>query len=473
MSAAMRLACLLGTRCEVHRPDGVVNLPGEFDAEEDTLLIVDADEAITQIVRLAGDPKHAPALAARHVRQQGLMEGEASVVAHASFRRGGEYELLFTAYPAARWKALQAWASAQPHAVAVVPVMSLLWHSLTPGTGLIYRSGSRFTFVANLGGAPVLFATQAFSEEVSDLSATAGILADGILAQLGQSSAGAGGIAALSRIDWVSRLASGQVAAEVDKEVIARVEAQLQAKVSLQAHQPLRGTSAGSMSGLGYLAQAYRPALAVCSSGTRAALLARHHLRAAAWVSMAAAVLASVGVAGFWASTLSLRSTASQTADEAARIEALVQQRAASEAMPPLFDETRALVERLGSFAGSPDLTQILGALRAAGGSGVRVLRVYTVADKSAGGRATPAGGAGAAPASVTAPRIQIDATVDATAQRSEAESLSDFVALLRKQGFVVAEVEGQTRGALSNGRTVFSYQLKSMRNEAQGRVPR
>lgn len=469
MSAAMRLACLLGARCEVHRPDGVVNLPGEFDVEEDTLLLVDADEAITQIVRLAGDPKHAPALAARHVRQQGLMEGEASVVPHTSFRRGGEYELLFTAYPAARWKALQTWASAQAHAVAVVPVMSLLWQSLTPGTGLIYRSGSRFTFVANLGGAPVLFATQAFSEEVSDLSATAGILADGILAQLGQSSAGAGGIAALSRIDWVSRLASGLAAGEVDKEVIARVEAQLQAKVSLQAHQSLRGASAGWVSGLGFLARAYRPALAVCSPGTRAALVARHHLRAAAWVSIAAAVLASAGVAGFWASTLSLRSTASQTADEAARIEALVQQRAAAEAMPPLFNETRALVERLGSFASSPDLTQILGALRAAGGSGVRVLRVYTVADKAAGGRAAPAGGAGAA----TAPRIQIDATVDAAAQRSEAESLSDFVALLRKQGFAVAEVDGQARGALSNGRTVFSYQLKSTRNEAQGRVPR
>ncbi len=472
MSASMLLACAMGARCEVYRPQGVSDMPREFPVEEDLLLVVDSDDAVVQIARLSGDSRHATALASRHVRQQGLIEGDASVIGHATLRRGGEYDLLFTAYPTARWKALQAWASSQAHAVAVVPVLALLWNSLRPGAGVIYRSGARFTFLANVRGAPVHFHTQAFSEEVSDLVATAGILADGIRAQLSavpEATAGAG--IPLESLGWVCRLATAQSSLDIDPEVIARVEAQLQLKVDRLPHEPLRGASQGRMLGLAYLAQGFHPRLAVCAPSERAALVARQHLKLAGWAASGVAALAVLGAAGFWASSLSLRATAGRTADEAARIEALIRQRAAAEVMPTQFDETRALVERLGSFADSPDLTQILGALRAAGGSGVKVLRVYTVLpEKGATSRSAPAPAAaatGAARAGASGRRIQIDATVDAASERSESDALSDFVALLRKQGFALVEAEGQSRGNLASGRTVFSYELKTMRNES------
>lgn len=132
--------------------------------------------------------------------------------------------------------------------------------------------------------------------------------------------------------------------------------------------------------------------------------------------------------------------------------------------VPEQFDETRALVERLANFSEGPDLTRILGALRAAGSSGVRVLRVYTVTPEPAGAR--PAPGA-AVPAE--RPRIQIDATVDPSPGRGTSDALSDFVSLIRGQGFEVNEVDGQARGGTSVGRTLFSYQLVA--READGRA--
>ncbi|WP_147284379.1 hypothetical protein [Pseudacidovorax intermedius] len=451
-------------------------MPSEFDVQEDLLLIVDIEESITQTVRLGGDPKHAAALAGRHVRQQGLTDGEPSVVVHTSFRRGGEYELLFSAYPATRWRAVQVWASAQSHSVAVVPIMSLLWRFLGQGKALIYRSGSRFTFLANLGGSPVQFSTQAFSEDASDLSAMAGVLAEGIRAQLAQSPAGADAISTLGTISWVCRLVEAPDREAIDKEIIAKIAASLKTGIVPIVHEPLAGGSAGWMSGLAALRRVYRPSLAVCAPADRAALTALSQLRSAAWVSLAIAALSAAGAAGFALSTSSLRTAAQQTEKEADRIEENIRQRASAATLPPAFEETRALVERLSTFTSSPDLTQILGALAAAGGSGVRVLRVYTVQAEKTPARTVGAASTGSGTQNSTSgqgPRIQIDATVDVSANRAEADALSDFVALLRKQGFSVAEVEGQARGSLANGRTVFSYQIRSTRSNPQGQVQR
>lgn len=458
MSGGMGLFCLRGDRCEAYGPDGIVELPAEFEARRDALVVIDTEDAAVQVLRLSGDPRHGPALAARHMRLQGVMEGEAKVVVHASHKRGAEYDLLFTAYPAARFTSLLSWSGAQAHAVAAVPVAALLWACLDRGQGVVYRSGPRFTFLANVGGTPVHFSTQAFSEDVADLAATAGVLGDGILAQLEP----LGGATGLTGVCWVSRVGAGQGADDVDLAVVARLEERLQMPVRPVVHEPTG--SPGLRQGLGFLARRYSPAMAICTPGQRAALLAHHHLRTAALVGAAAAAIAVAAAAGFSLSAMGHRAEAARTATEALTIEARTEQRAPEERMPEQFDETRALVERLAIFSEGPDLTRILGALRAAGSSGVRVLRVYTVTPEPAGAR--PAPGA-AVPAE--RPRIQIDATVDPSPGRGTSDALSDFVSLIRGQGFEVNEVDGQARGGTSVGRTLFSYQLVA--READGRA--
>lgn len=461
MTAGMGLFCLCGDRCEAYGPNGIVALPAEFEAQHDALVVIDTDDAAIQVLRLAGDPRHGPALAARHMRLQGVMEGEVKVVVHASHKRGAEYDLLFTAYPAARFAILLTWTAAQPHVVAAVPVAALLWACLERGQGVVYRSGPRFTFIANTGGTPVHFSTQAFSEEVADLVATAGVLGDGILAQFEQLG-GAGGLAGLTRVSWVSRVGAGQGADDVDMSVVARLEERLQMPVRPVVHESTGAP--GLRQGLGFLARRYSPAMAICTPAQRAALMAHHHLRTAALVGAAAAAIAVAAAAGFALSAMGHRAEAARTATEALAVEARTAQRAPEERMPEQFDETRALVERLANFSDGPDLTRILGALRAAGSSGVRVLRVYTVTPEPVAARQAP----GVA-VPVERPRIQIDATVDPSPGRGTSDALSDFVSLIRSQGFEVNEVDGQARGGASVGRTLFSYQLVA--RESNGRA--
>ena len=427
--------------------------PTRFAVEQDLIVVVDTPEQVVDVSQLAGDPAHAAALIDRALRGQGLMEGACVVVPHATARRPADYDVLFTAYPADWWAGVQSWAAEAEHLVALVPVMALLWASLTKGQALVYRDAARFTFLANVDGRPAMVATQAFSEEASDLASTAALLCESVQAQLLNDGGAGGGAKLVSTLSWFVRLAPAGGDEDADASMAQATAQRLGLDLQPVAHAQVHQGSDAFSTCLPALCERFSARLMTNPPVDRYSLRARQLLPLASTAGVAVALVAMLGagVAGGLAATEFAQARAVDAQADAVRQASAG--RADQERLPETFKATVALVDRIGALLQRPDTTRLTQALRLAGSGGVQVMRLYTVPVKSEGKR--PAGDQPA--------RVMVDAIVRNDAPMAVQDALSRFVNTMRRAGFSAVAVDSPGRSAQAVGAALFSYELKSL----------
>lgn len=452
----MLLACLTGDQCSLLSQGELSFVPSRFEVRQDLLLVVDTADAVIQTTRMAGDARHAAALVERDLRTQGVMDDDAQVIIHASKKIAGEYEALYTALPRRRLTELNAWSEAQAHHVAVVPVVALLWRVLSSREGLLYRSGARLSFLANLDGVPVFRSVQAFSEDEGDLVSAGGLLAESVQAELSARATPEGsGRGRLKSLRWFTRLCAAS-ASQIESQVALSMAGKLGLTVDVVPQDQFHDAGGSFGSSLPELAKRFVPSTMCNGVSARWAVQARNALPSltmAAWVLTGVASIGAIGLFG-WA--WSKASEAREFAGKAQVLEAKVLERDARAQLPADFSETLAFVDRLDGLSVRPDLTRLLSALREAGASGIRLTRIYTVTPE-------PKPGKRGEPAKAQPQRIQVDALVERDTGRADGEAIAGFVAALRRRGYAAVAVEGPVRGAQQINRPMFSYELKPM----------
>lgn len=436
------------------------------DIGADTLLIVDLDDAVVQFTRLTGDPRHAAGLLARQIRSTGLMDEPPEVFCHTVRREDRHYDVLSTAMPGRRWRELLAWTQAQRFNVALVPVAALLWRSLPAGEALVFRSGSRFTFLANVEGRPVHLGVQAFSDDPAELRATLELLADGALAELSAQDPTRG--TALHSLTWYTRLAPADRLsdqADADGPLATLVADRL--KVPL-VHAPVSRAHRGDLSFVSSIPQLglhFHVGLAANPAAQRWALRADQALPAA---TRAAWVLASLTLTA--SAALGLLAHRGEVANQARLAQAIVIEEAiarhrADDSLETTYAATAAWVGKLADARANVDIVQMLQALRLASDKGVRVNRVYTVApEKAQENTATPGPARGVTAATSARParlRVYVDANLDPASGRPDHEVLAQFLTDLAQQGFKAVPGDGATRAAQRQKRIDFTYELQ------------
>jgi hypothetical protein len=150
-------------------------------------LFAEFEGGVSSVISLEGSPAHAVALIEKRLRADGMIDGEGKILIHKNRSMGAGYQSLFTAVPLEVWQQTYAWAEAQPDHCLVVPLTSLMWSAISHGEGLVIHAGRQLCVLAVRKHDIICRSSMAYSEDVTDLTMTAGALAQQVADDLARS----------------------------------------------------------------------------------------------------------------------------------------------------------------------------------------------------------------------------------------------------------------------------------------------
>lgn len=439
----------------------IVQLPGRwltFDQDRVTVsdtrprlegpawLFAEFEGGNSGVMSLEGSSAHAVALIEKRLRADGLIDGEGKILIHKNRSMGAGYQTLFTAVPLDTWQQTYAWAEAQPDHCLVVPLTSLMWRTLKAGDGLVVHSGRQMSVLALRKHDIIHRASMAYSEDASDLSMTAGALAQQVADDLSRNDEESEPLQFRWCSLFVPATEPGQAPANQQLAEIFAVNTGCQVKqVPMQVYHDAEGQAWSS--GIAWMAAQASPRDAVNPTASRAAYLAEWALPLASAASLLIAI--ALGTLGTrWMLAAHDANERSETiSQEITSLEKQARQLSGKAAMPPGFDAAMQFVNKAKTLTDGLDPVTGLESIRLAAQDEVRVLRVRV--EQPAPGQAT------------AAPRtLRVDGMVDAD-RGTPGMQIATFVERLRREGFDPEPLDPQSGGATRAGGGVFSYLLK------------
>lgn len=350
-----------------------VEVPAWPRLKHRALVVLDLDDAPTDVWRFEGKPEYAPALIEKRVRTEGLVEGAAHIVIHRLVKVPRGFQAFFSAIPLELWQRATQWAHEQSDHCLVLSAAGLLCHGVTVGHARVMLSQRRLMCFAQTDAGMVFDATQALGQGPETMASAAQVLnahQGELLARLGASA-----------VDWVSLWVPQ---ADDARTCLAALETQLGG--------PPVAWPATDLEGLGGHVHTALPALAQQAAGRHALnpLGERVAWQAERWVATLAVVTAVVGVGlvalgGVSAQQAGQQRTASAAArEELASLQARIQAVSTVETprnLLPVVEFARQLDE-----GARYDPVAFLATLRASAGPDIRIQRV-----RLEGGGLTPA----------------------------------------------------------------------------------
>ena len=426
--------------------------------DRQAVVISDFEGAISNVISLEGSPAHAVALIDKRLRSDGLTDGESKILVHKTRTIGAGYQTLFTAIPLDLWQQVYAWTEAQRDHCLLVPVTSLLWHAIGTGKGVILHAGSQVSALAALKRGIVYRSALAYSDSPEDLAMTVGALATQFAEDLESSEDDADGL----QMAWCSVLATKQAdgAGWTDDVLREQFSERSGLKVTSVPTGPVRDEAGVEYrSGIGWLASATSPFIAVNRNLSRLAYVAERALPLASAVSLLFALILAA-LSGRWELSASdANAKAGAIAQEIERIDSTIAGLQARQQIPAGFDETLSFVERAGGLHAAIDPAGSLRLVRDAAKGNVRILRLRV--QQPAADSNVRRSVAAAAPVARVEPVLRVDGTVDAGRGQGGMQ-VARFIDRLREQGFdpVPADPQGGNLNA-GTGSGYFSYLLK------------
>lgn len=329
-----------------------------------TLVVTDFNDTILGVHRFEGKLAYAVPMIEKHVRTQGLTDGDVHINLHWVDSVPGGCLAFYSAVPLALWQRLQSWADQQADHCMVVNLAGLLCDGLKSGQARIVRSGRSLHLVGRNPAGIFHCAADAIGKSGAELEAAVRALAVQSLANLAKS--------ASQPVLWAC-VATEDLAAEA---LCAKVfSEQAQVDCQLYTHAELAGASGGAV----------LSALPALCEGLGWNAVEASTLRRLAWVSeQIVAPLAAVTLvvaAGLFGTTwvashkaVKERDVAMQLQNQASAVEDRVA--AANQmALPAGFAPVAAFARQLGDGAAYDPLLMLQLVQRAAG-SQLRVQRI-------------------------------------------------------------------------------------------------
>lgn len=389
-------------------------------------ILSDFNNAPSGLMTVDSRPGFAAAVVEKHLRQEGLVDGEAHVLAHRIIAAAQASRVLYTAVPVSTWQATFAWLNHQPSLGLLFSIDGAMLALAQRHDAVLCRVGRQFRFMVSHAATLIYLSITAFSDDPDDLETALLSLADQVRAQWPLRDAS-------MAVYWCDVLASDQ-SDGAHLHTILRQRLEVEVTLAPVARfdcgaGPLRSAADALLQALSWRAaeNSWFDRIAAASS--------RFMLPIAVVTALIGVSL--LGVAGFWASeAMHMQAHEKLLRDEVVRIE---QRNVGMDATPAVLlaphAESLAFLDVLDGAVASPDLLGFLDDLRKAAGQSVRVMRVRLI---------TKDGGF----------RIEGVPVIGVGAEHA----LSGFLAALNAAGY---QVHAEDPGIQAQQPGIFSYSLR------------
>ena len=410
--------------------DGVWQVSSEKPALlPQTRILSDFDNAPSGVMAVDAQPDFAAAVIEKHLRSEGLIDGEAHVLAHRIIAAGGGSRVLYTAVPVAVWQDIFTWLQQQPSVGLLYCVDAAMLALAQRHDAVLCRSGRQFRFLVSKPGTLIYLTTTAFSDDPDDIDTALLNLID------------------QARTQWLPRNEKMAVfwcdLLAPDPDDGARVHAIVHRRLGVKVEQaPVScfATPSGEMrTAAPAMMQALSWRAATNSWIDRIAAAAERFSLPIAGVT-AACGIGLMLVAGLWVmQTLQLQAQETRMREEIASI---ASRNAGLDVAPATLlarhAETLVFLDALAGAAASPDLLGFLGSVRKASDQRLRIMRVRLLTGEGAQGG------------------FRVDGVLvnDAGSERA----LSGFLAALRAEGY---QVRAEDPGYQTQQPGFFSYSVR------------
>lgn len=391
-------------------------------------ILSDFENAPSGVMAVDSRPDFAAAVIEKHLRSEGLIDGEAHVLTHRIMSAGGGSRVLYTAVPIAVWQATFSWLEHQPSAGLLFSVDAAMLALAQRHDAVLCRIGRQFRFLVSQPTTLIYLSTMAFSDDPDDLDTALLNLCD------------------QARLQWQPRHEKMSVywcdllAPELEHSDGARFHAtvrqRLDVGVTLAPATRFNAAAGELRSAAGVMMQALSWRAAANSWPERMAAASDYFSKPIAALT-ALLGIGLLALAAFWATrSMQLTTQEAHLRDEAAGIA----RRNAGMDIPPAsllarHAETFDFLDALASAAASPDPLGFLEDLRLAAEQRVRIMRVRLLSKE---------GGF----------RIEGVPVGDAGSERA----LSGFLATLRAAGY---QVNAEDPGNQTQQPGFFSYSVR------------
>ena len=418
------------------RHDGTWALAPEYPRlKPQSRILSDFNHAPSGLMTVDSRPDFAAAVIEKHLRSEGLVDGEAHVLAHRIIAAAATSRVLYTAVPIATWQANFAWLNQQASLGLLFSIDAAMLGLAQRHDAVLCRIGRQFRFLVSRPSTLIYLSSTAYSDDPDDLETALLNLAEQVRTQWPSRDE-------KMALYWCDLLAPDQSDAS---HLHALLGQRLEVGITLA---PVERFDCGS-GPLRSAAQAMLETLAWHVAENSwfdrvAAASARFSKPIAALTAAFGMVL--LAIAGFWTSqTMQMAEQEKHARDEVAQIE----QRNLGMDAPPAallapYAETLGFLDVLDGAVASPDLLGFLDDLRQAAGHSVRIMRVRLMAKEGSF-------------------RIEGVPASDIGAERA----LSGFLASLRSAGY---QVHAEDPGMQAQQPGIFSYSLRRIGNVMRAR---
>jgi len=396
-----------------------------------TRILSDFDDAPSGVMAVDTQPDFAAAVIEKRLRSEGLIDGEAHVLAHRIIATGGGSRVFYTAVPVAAWQDAFTWLEQQPSVGLLFSVDAAMLALAQRHDAVLCRIGRQFRFLVSKPGTLIYLSATAFSDDPDDIDTALLNLVDQVRTQW------------LPRHEKMSVYWCDLLAPDHDdgERVHAIVHRRLGVKVELAPVTCFATASGELRTAAPTMVQALSWRAATNSWIDRIAAAAERFSLPIAGVTAAFGVGLML-VAGVWVTqTLQLQVQESRIREEIAGIAS----RNAGMDIPPAtlmarHAETLGFLDALAGAATSPDLLGFLDTVRRASDQRVRVMRVRLLTGEGAQGGF----------------RVDGVPVADAGSERA----LSGFLAVLRADGY---QVKAEDPGYQTQQPGFFSYSVRRL----------
>jgi hypothetical protein len=160
--------------CHGHTAEEVPAWP---QLSHSALVVLDLDDAFTDVWRFEGKPEYAAALIEKRVRTEGLVEGAAHVVIHRLVKAPRGFQVYFSAISLEFWQRCSQWAREQSDHCLLLTAAGLLCHGVGLGKARLMLSQRQLMCFAQTEAGMAFGATQALGAESAAMASAAKVIA--------------------------------------------------------------------------------------------------------------------------------------------------------------------------------------------------------------------------------------------------------------------------------------------------------
>jgi hypothetical protein len=150
--------------------DGVWRVAAEAPhLNEKSLILSDFNNTPSGVMTVDSQPDFAAAVIEKHLRSEGLIDGEAHVQTHRIISAGGGSRVMYTAVPIALWQSTFTWLNSQSSVGLLYSVDAAMLALAQNYDAIICRIGRQFRFLVSGKTTLLYLSITAFSDDQDDL----------------------------------------------------------------------------------------------------------------------------------------------------------------------------------------------------------------------------------------------------------------------------------------------------------------